>query len=220
MLFQGQIFEGQDILGAMVMIVYVDDILITSSSKAAEEKVVQSIASIVPTKTTGVILPAALGGGTLQFIGRTIERPKCILLSVSPQYLQSTFDEFQVKESRSVPDISTHLEKTDQLSQTKLTPEAYNRFRKALGRLLWLAQTRMDLKVWLSLLGSQQADPCHATEAALRAILRFLKTDLHMVLRMPSNCELLTEYTPRLPRFCTCLRMRAMPRIALISVKA
>ena len=71
------------------MIVYVDDILITSSSKAAEEKVVQTIAAIVPTKTTGVILPAALGGGTLQFIGRTIERPKdeeCIFLSISPKY--------------------------------------------------------------------------------------------------------------------------------------
>ena len=191
--FQGQIFDGQEVLGSVVMIVYVYDILITSSSKAAEEKVVQSIASIVPTKTTGVVLPAALGGGTLQFIGRTIERPKgeeCILLSVSPQYLNSTFEEFQVKESRSVPDISTHLEKTDQVSQTKLTPEAYNRFRKALGRLLWLAQTRMGLKVWLSLLGSQQADPCNATEAALKAILRFSKTDLNMVLRMRpiANC--------------------------------
>ena len=61
--FQGQIFEGQEVLGSVVMIVYVDDILITSSSKAAEEKVVQTIASIVPTKTTGVVLPAALGGG-------------------------------------------------------------------------------------------------------------------------------------------------------------
>ena len=202
--FQGQIVDGRDVLGSVVMIVYVDDILITSSSKAAEEKVVQSIAAIVPTKTTGVVLPASLGGGTLQFIGRTIERPKgeeCILLSVSPKYLQSTFDEFQVKESKSVPDISTHLEKTDQLSQTKLTPEAYNRFRKALGRLLWLAQTRMDLKVWLSLLGSQQADPCHATETALKAILRFLKTDLNIVLRMPSNCEMLNEYTPRVAAF-------------------
>ena len=116
----------------------------------------------------------------MQFIGRTIERPKdeeCIFLSISPKYLQTTFDEFQIKgESRSVPDISTHLEKTDPLSQTKLTPEAYNRFREALGRLLWMAQTRMDLKVWLSLLGSQQSDPCHSTEAALKAILRFLKT--------------------------------------------
>ena len=60
--FQGQIVSGHEILGSLVMIVYVDDILITSSSKSAEEKVVQSIAAIVPTKTTGVILPSALGG--------------------------------------------------------------------------------------------------------------------------------------------------------------
>ncbi len=60
-------------LGSVVMIVYVDDNLIASSSKAAEEKVVQSMAAIVPTKTPGAVLPAALGGGSLQSIGRTIE---------------------------------------------------------------------------------------------------------------------------------------------------
>ena len=202
--FQGQIVDGKAVLGSVVMIVYVDDILITSSSKAAEEKVVQSISSIVPTKTTGSVLPAALGGGSLQFIGRTIERPKgeeCIFLSVSPKYMQSTFEEYQIKESRSVPDISTHLEKTDELSQKKLTPEAYNKFHKALGRLLWLAQTRMDLKVWLSLLGSQQSDPCHSTEVALKSILRFLKSDLNMVLRMPSKCEMLSEHAPKVSAF-------------------
>ena len=63
--FQGQVVNGREVLGSVVMIVYVDDILITSSSKAAEERVVQSIAAIVPTKTTGVVLPSALGGGSL-----------------------------------------------------------------------------------------------------------------------------------------------------------
>lgn len=54
------------------------------------------------------------------------------------------------------PDISVHLEKTEEASQKPLSPEAYTRFRKTLGRLLWMSQVRTDLKVWLSLLGRQQ----------------------------------------------------------------
>ena len=40
------------------------------------------------------------------------------------------------------------------------------RIRRTLGKLLWLAQSRHDLKVWLSLIGTQQASPKHGTEMA------------------------------------------------------
>ena len=40
----------------------------------AEEAVVQAIAKVVPTKTTGQVLPGKQGGGSLRFIGRIIER--------------------------------------------------------------------------------------------------------------------------------------------------
>ena len=113
-------------------------------------------------------------------------------LSVSPSYLDTTFRDYQIeKGSRSVPDVSIHLEKTDEHSKRPLSPESYSRFRRALGRLLWLAQVRVDVKTWLSLLGSQQSAPTQATEAGLRAVLRFLKTDCHVVLRLPSRSELL-----------------------------
>ena len=46
--------------------------------------------------------------------------------------------------SENVPDISGHLEKTltDSNFQKPLSDEAYSRFRKALGKLLWLSQVR------------------------------------------------------------------------------
>ena len=73
-------------------------------------------------------------------------------------YLKSTFEEFQVsKGSKAVPDVASHLEKVDEASLRPLSPEAYSRFRKGLGRLLWLSQTRADVKAWLSLIGSQQS---------------------------------------------------------------
>ena len=192
---QGHVYnESGEFAGSVILIAYVDDILMCSSTKQAEELVVQAISRVVPTKTTGQVLSGAQGGGSLQFIGRLIERPPgetCLMMSVSPSYLDSTFSEYQVvKGSGAVPDISVHLEKTDEASQRPLSPEAYTKFRKALGRLLWMAQTRMDLKVWLSLLGSQQANPVSATEAALRAVLRFLKSDSCVVLRFPTRSEL------------------------------
>ena len=170
-----------------MLLCYVDDLLLCSSTKLAEEKVVSVISGIVPTQTTSQILGAKQGGGVIQFIGRIIERfphEDCLYLSASPSYLDTTFRDYQIeKGSRSVPDVSIHLEKTDENSKRPLSPESYSRFR----RLLWLAQVRVDVKTWLSLLGSQQSAPRQATEAGLRAVLRFLKTDCQVVLRLPCS---------------------------------
>eukprot|EP00434_Breviolum_minutum_P042543 symbB.v1.2.037870.t1/scaffold5715.1/size24294/1 len=193
--YQGHVFEGSTFLGTVMLLCYVDDLLLCSSTKLAEEKVVSVISGIVPTKTTSQILGAKQGGGMIQFIGCIIERfphEDCLYLSVSPSYLDTMFRDYQIeKGSRSVPDVSIHLEKTDENSKRPLSPESYSRFRRALGRLLWLAQVRVDVKTWLSLLGSQQSAPTQATEAGLRAVLRFLKTDCHVVLRLPSRSEML-----------------------------
>ena len=83
-----------------MLLCYVDDLLLCSSTKLAEEKVVSVISGIVPTKTTSQILGAKQGGGMIQFIGRIIERfphEDCLYLSVSPSYLDTTFRDYQIK---------------------------------------------------------------------------------------------------------------------------
>ena len=95
-------------------------------------------------------------------------------MSVDPDYLLPCFEDYQIKRgSRSVPDVASFLEKSDELSLKLLTNEGYGKFRKSLGKLLWLAQVRHDLKLWLSLVGSVQAKPTVAGDNALKAILRF-----------------------------------------------
>ena len=49
-----------------------------------------------------------------------------------------------------------------------------------------MAQSRHDLKLYLSLIGSQQAKPNQGTESAIRASLRFLFEDVGTCLRLPS----------------------------------
>ena len=89
-IYQGSVSKDGGVVGVVSVCVYVDDILITASNKVSEEVVVDAISGVVPTKTTGVILPSAEGGGSLTFIGRTINRRKnevALYLSVGPQYL-------------------------------------------------------------------------------------------------------------------------------------
>ena len=129
----------------------------------------------------------------MTFIGRVIKRERNsseITLGVDPHYLDSTFLDYGVtRGSENVPDISGHLEKTltDSSFQKPLSDEAYSRFRKALGKLLWLSQVRHGLKTWMSVLGTQQAKPMHGTEQALKAALRFLYLDMHACLCLPSR---------------------------------
>ena len=110
-------------------------------------------------------------------------------MSVDGSYLDTTFIEYGITKGTScVPDISVHLEKTltDGEAKKPLSDESYGKFRRALGKLLWLAQCRHDIKLYLSLIGSHQAAPMQGTENALRALLRFMKADKEVALCFPS----------------------------------
>jgi len=143
-------------------------------------------------KEIGVILPAEQGGGVLTFIGRRIQRgamDNSLSIGIDPKFLDTTFVEFSVnKGSNTVPDVAAVLERalTDKSMQQPLSAAAYSRFRRALGKLLWMAQLRHDLKLFLSLIGSQHAAPTHGTEMAIKALLRFLHGDVGTCLRLPS----------------------------------
>lgn len=190
-LYSGEIVDDKGIsLGHSIAIVYVDDILLASSTVEAEQYVADCIGKAVPCKTTGHI---GDDGGSLTFIGRSIIRRKGsseILVGVDPGYLTSTFQAYGIdKGSSFVPDIGSILEKTmnDATFKKPLSDESYGRFRRALGKLLWMSQTRHDIKTWLSIIGTQQSAPMHGTEMALRAVLRFLFNDAETVLALPTR---------------------------------
>ena len=63
-IYQGEIFgEDSQVLGVGVLMVYVDDILLCTSTEQAERSVISAISAVVPTKVTGQILPSDEGGG-------------------------------------------------------------------------------------------------------------------------------------------------------------
>ena len=191
-IYQGCIRRKGRSIGSAVLIAYVDDLLLCSDSDEVEKVVEETIGAVVPLKETGKIKKAAQGGGALTFIGRHIFRDghkNDLKLGVDPKFLDAVFKEFNIsKGSAAIPDVAAHIEKTvdDVNAQVPLSAEAYARFRRALGKLLWMAQVRHDIKIYLSLIGSQQAAPMSGTETATRSILRFLYNDMSTKLSIPS----------------------------------
>ena len=141
-MYGGQIAKDGYEFGFCLCVMYIDDILLLSTTKEAEEHMVTILSFVVPVKITGKI---GEEGGSLTFIGRVIKRERDsseITLGVDPHYLDSTFQAYgATRGSENVPDISGHLEKilTDNNFQTPLSNKTYSRFRKALGKLLWLS---------------------------------------------------------------------------------
>ena len=50
-----------------------------------------------------------------------------------------------------------------------------------------MSQVRHDVKLYLSLIGSQQAAPMAGTEAAIRALLQYLHGDMNTLPAIPSE---------------------------------
>ena len=99
--YGGQIMRDGHDLGFWLAVVYVDDVLLLSTTQEAENHVVDVLSSVVPVKTTGVIGDE---GGSLIFIGRVIKREKA--LGVDPHYLDTAFVAYRItRGSDHVPDL-------------------------------------------------------------------------------------------------------------------
>ena len=72
-----------------------------------------------------------------------------------------------------------------------MSSDAYARFRAALGKVSWMAQTRGDLRAWIGILDTQQSRPTQYTEHAMRMLLRYLRGDMNVAVRFPSDSQLL-----------------------------
>ena len=176
----------------VVLICYVDDVLVATPKEASYKIVFDLLAKHVKIRETGRIPLASAKDGSLRFLGRTISRKAgdaALYLSVDPDYMDECFREFGIeKGSTTFPDIRPAIEET--IDQEPISAEAHARFRRILGRLSWMCQTRLDLLVLVGLLSTGQASPKPGHEKALRMVLRYLITDMKVGQRFPTEGEL------------------------------
>ena len=168
----GGVIDGSPTL----LLCYVDDLLIASSTDKAFHRVFKELSKHVKVRETGRIALGKDGGGSLKFLGRVISRrasSPSLVMQVDPSYMDAACEEFGIKVPKGV--------------ESPISPEAHSRYRRVLGRLAWLAQTRMDLLHYTSLLASGQAEPKPGHEKALRQVLRFVVTDNHVGQHFPTE---------------------------------
>ena len=189
------LFTGVLPSGPCGLLCYVDDLLLIAPKVEDVISVFDQIGKSVTLKKTGLVDDSSKGG-SLRFLGRVISRQKgdsSVLVSLPSDYLDTTFAAYGLKEkvgNSNPPDIGAYVEKPDGVP---LSPEAYARFRSALGKVAWLTQTRQDLRAYISILACQQASPSNHTEAGLRALLRFLMTDRNVAVRLPASGDSLKQ---------------------------
>ena len=109
-------------------------------------------------------------------MGRLITRrrgEKSLLISLPSNYLDDTFASFQIKtNAKGPPDVTPVI---DRDGGEELSSDAYARFRAALGKVSWMAQTRGDLRAWIGILATQQSRPNQYTEHTMRMLGLLLK---------------------------------------------
>ena len=192
------LFTGFLESGPCALLVYVDDILVMAKSEKDVDLIFATIEKHVTLKRTGLIYPSHSGGGVIRFLGRVISRRKgerSLLVSLPPDYLDGTFKDYGLAGNASKiathpPDVAAFVEKEGGIP---LTPEAFSRFRSALGRVAWLTQTRQDLRAYISILACQQSSPTNHTEAGLRSLLRYLQNDMLVAVRLPVENEVVAQ---------------------------
>ena len=163
----------------ILVITYVDDLLLTGGSDEAIYAVIASLRSKLTVKITSDLSLS----GSITFLGRQIHRRSdgALIFGMSNEYYSDIFAEFgmnvSISASSTPPSIRDLYDRAieDEKLQRKLSGDAAKRFRSTLGKLSWLAMTRLDLLYYISVLARGQADPREVHERALRMVLRYLK---------------------------------------------
>ena len=173
-LFAGNVLGGQRV----VVLCYVDDLLITGESDEAIYHVVEQLKTAVKVKVTADLDR----DGQITFLGRQIARESSsgsLCVTMSDSYYEEIYKGFfgnsKVTESATPPNLKELYDREDAALEKPLSTEAAARFRSTLGRLSWLAMTRVDVVYYISMLARGQANPLEKHERAMRAMLRYLK---------------------------------------------
>ena len=128
--------------------------------------------------------------GSMKFVGRVIRRQagaKELLVGVAPGYLDSCYRDYGMEKMKLGKPVVPNLRETlDGPPEPPLSTEAYQRYRRSLGKMVWLSQTREDLHIFIAYLATGQHAPDGRHEKAMRQVLRFLLFDGDQELSFPS----------------------------------
>ena len=174
--------KGQDAI--VLVLAYVDDILVFSTVAKVAEKVFEELSKVFKMKRTGTLLPGQQS--VISFLGRNIYQKKdgALYFGLKPGMLQGCAEEYQISKGAKLPKLERLWTSVE---STPITHDAYQRYRRVLGKLSWLALTRADLQFAVGFLARSQSNPDSRSEACIRAVLRWTLTLGNRVQRIPAQ---------------------------------
>jgi hypothetical protein len=171
----------------MYMLIYVDDIIIISSSSSAVENLLRQLRTDFAVKDLG---PLAY------FLGIEVSRMSSGLLLSQHKYISDLLTQTNMLTSKGV---ATPMLPTDQLKLTDGEPlpsEDTTKYRSVVGALQYILLTRPDIAFSVNHVCQYMASPTSVHWSAVKRILRYLGDTRHMGLHIAkSNSELLSAFS-------------------------
>ena len=147
----------------MILIVYVDDIVITGDDDQGIEKVKQHLSNEFEVKDLGQMR---------YFLGIEVSRSSRGIYLSQRKYVLDLLAETRMLESKPVaPPIEPNLRITANSGE----PVDRGRYQRLVGRLIYLSHTRPDIAYAVSLVSRYMHDPRSGHLDAVNRILRYLK---------------------------------------------
>ena len=154
---------------------YVDDLMFFGNKKHVEQ-CVSDLRKDLLLKVTGTLEE----GSEVSFLGRRILRnAEGVQLCMDPKYVDQMLELYNMKNCKPAvaPGTDTlrkHVENTEPLG-----PEDHKRYRRVVGQLLWLSNTRVDIMFAVKELSRGLSAPTQEHEAKVRHLLRYLSGTRH-----------------------------------------
>lgn len=169
------------------MLVYVDDIVIASSSKSATHQLLKKLSASFPVKDLGTLN---------YFLGIEAAYSSKDLLLSQKKYAMDVLQRSHMEHSKPV---STPLNPQDQLSRnfgTALSDIDASLYRSAIGALQYLTLTRPDISFAVNKVCQFLSRPTDVHWEAVKRILRYVKGTVDHGLQIRrSNSSLLSVFT-------------------------
>ncbi|KAL0435806.1 UNVERIFIED_CONTAM: Retrovirus-related Pol polyprotein from transposon RE1 [Sesamum radiatum] len=178
------LFTWQTASGLLMLLVYVDDILVTGPSLTDIQFVKDHLHQLFTIKDIGVVR---------YFLGLEIARGSSGIYVAQTKYIMDIVKDSGLLEAKAVSTpLPMGLKLTADCGALLINPDSY---RRLIGRLLYLAFTRPDISHSVQQLSQFLTHPCEAHWKAALHIVRYLKGSPALGIFFPSSSSFeLTAY--------------------------
>jgi histone deacetylase 1/2 len=148
------------------MLVYVDDIIIVSSTSAAADQLLRQLRTEFPVKDLG----------TLNFfLGVEVKHTRDGVVLAQKKYISDLLTRTNMLQAKGLSTPMATSEKLSRLDGTALSPADATRYRSVVGALQYLTLTRPDICFCVNKVCQFLQNPTDVHWTAVKRILRYLK---------------------------------------------